>query len=65
MGVFSLDVIYFTTKINIFHRFHNFKDGKREGEHQHLQRVNWKNTGWTLDKYLPKGRVAQDTAAGA
>lgn len=60
----SLDVIYFTTKINIFLRFHNFKDGKREGSTSILQRVNWKNTGWTLDKYLPKRRVAPDTAAG-
>ena len=40
VGVFSLDVIYFPTKINIFQRFHHFKDGEREGKYRHLQRVN-------------------------
>lgn len=54
VGVFSLEVIYFTTKINIFPRFHNFQDGKGEGKRRHVQRVNWKNTGWTLDKHLPE-----------
>lgn len=64
VGVLSLDVIYFTTKINIFPRFHNVKDGKREGEHRNLQRVDWKNTGWTFYKYLPEWTVTQDTATG-
>lgn len=64
VGVLSLEMIYFTTKINRYQRFPNFKDGEGEGKHRHLQRVNWKNTGWTLYKYLPEWRGSRDTAAG-